>query len=90
MVITASSVHATETSQLDLCKDIGKIANQIMQIRQAETPFTQTMAIAKDNKMLQAITTSAYKVIAMQTPNNQIKQRLQFQNKWEMSCMSAK
>lgn len=71
------------------CKAFEELASSIMSARQNNVSITKSLEIVGDNESMKSIVMDAYSQPAMRTPENALRQRAEFANKWAMLCIKA-
>jgi hypothetical protein len=87
---------AQEATKDDVCKGLGELAAQIMQIRQAESPISDVLKniVPPDDgsgasELVRSIIIQAYSTDAMFTDEGKASQIARFRNDIELSCFTS-
>lgn len=80
-----SQVQANEPPQ-DMCREMGEIAEMIMQIRQTGAPMSELIGIAEGNDLLMGMILDAYNQPIYTTEEYQQRAVRNFRNDMEAFC----
>lgn len=82
----AAESDSVISSETDHCKQMGGMAAQIMEARQAGVTLSKTIEIVSPDDLLEALALAAYQVPRWRTPENQRMAVIDFRNEVEVMC----
>jgi Mg2+ and Co2+ transporter CorA len=95
-IMAAGGAFAQEATRDDVCKSLGELAEQIMQIRQAESPMSDVLKNVVPEEdgsgasdLVRSIVIQAYEMDSMITEEGKASQTARFRNDIELSCFTA-
>lgn len=83
------SVAQTDAEYLELCREIGTLAESIMTNRQNGTSIVQMMDIADGNGLAQSLVVAAYEEPRFSTPRYQAESISDFRDRAYLECFRA-